>query len=40
MAKNAKLRIYQIRSIQAKIKYSILILQHTLKNYIIVKKWR
>ena len=31
MAKGAKLTIFQIRSIQAKVKYSILLLQHSLK---------
>ena len=32
MAKNAKFSIDQIRSIQAKVKYPILLLQHRLKN--------
>ena len=31
MEKNAKLTIYHIRSIQAKVKYCILLLEHKLK---------
>ena len=40
MAKSGKLTICQIKSIQAKVKYSILLLQHSLKNYFIFRKWR
>ena len=38
MAKNAKLTIYPIRSIQAKVKYSILFLQHSLKKLLYCQK--
>ena len=38
MAKNAKLTIYHIRSIQAMVKYSILFLQHRLNNLLYFQK--
>ena len=38
MAKGAKLTICQIRSIQAKVKYSILLLQHSLKKLLYFQK--
>ena len=38
MAKNAKLTISHIRSIQAKVKYSILLLQHILKKLLYFQK--
>ena len=38
MAKSAKLTICQIRSIQAKDKYSILLLQHSLKKLLYFQK--
>ena len=38
MAKGAKLNISQIRSIQAKVKYSILLLQHNLKKLLYFQK--
>ena len=38
MAKNAKLTIYHTRSIQAKVKYSILVLQHRLKKLLYFQK--
>ena len=38
MAKGAKLTICQIRSIQAKIKYSMLFLQHSLKKLLYFQK--
>ena len=40
MAKNAKLTIYYARSIQAKVKYSILLLQHKLKKLLYFQKVR
>ena len=40
MVKNAKLTIYHIRSIQAKVKYSILLLQHRLKKLPYCQKVR
>ena len=36
--KEAKSTIYQIRSIQAKVKYSILLLQHRLKKILYCQK--
>ena len=38
MAKSAKLTICGIRSIQAKVKYSILLLQHSLKKLLYFQK--
>ena len=38
MTKNAKLTIWRIRSIQAKVKYSILLLQHSLKKLLYFQK--
>ena len=38
MTKNAKLTIWHIRSIQAKVKYSILLLQHSLKKLLYFQK--
>ena len=38
MAKNAKVTIYHIRSIQAEVKYSILVLQHRLKELLYFQK--
>ena len=38
MAKGAKLTICQIKSIQAKVKYSILLLQHSLKKLLYFQK--
>ena len=38
MAKGAKLTICRIRSVQAKVKYSILFLQHSLKKLLYFQK--
>ena len=38
MAKKAKLAIYHIRSIKAKVKYFILLLQHRLKKLLYFQK--
>ena len=38
MAKNAKLTIYHNRPIQAKVRYSILLLQHRLKKLLCFQK--
>ena len=38
MAKNAKLTIYHIRSIPAKVKYCILLLQYSLKKLLYFQK--
>ena len=40
MAKSTKLTICQLRSIHAKVKYSILLLQHSLKKLLYFQKLR
>ena len=40
MAKNAKLTIYHTRPIQARVKYSILLLQHRLKKITLFSESR